>query len=180
MRTGLIMLSLLVLGCGEVLDDDSGDPGGIVGGGGDAATGPDAAGSSDGGPVDAGGSPDACLPGVTVTYTATALPQDISGFYDEAFDCARDEGGAWLGNVDFEHCFRKSDGSSWRIWNTGCGWEIGLITGGEWQRHARYYTGQCSQIPAEGLTTEALTTSTFFDGFGDPISNLTSSFEPCS
>jgi hypothetical protein len=176
MRPGLFTCFLLALGCGDIVSDDMGDPGGIVGGGSDAAASPDGGALSD---AAATADAEACLPGVAVVYTGAALPQDISGFYDEAFDCVREEGGAWFGGVMFEHCFRKSDGSTWRVWNTGCGWEIGLITSGNWERHARYYTGQCSEIPPEGLTTEALTTSTFFDGFGQPISNLTSSLESC-
>jgi hypothetical protein len=113
---------------------------------------------------------------ITISYTGTELPSDIAGQYVEAFDCSRDEGGAWFGEVDYAHCFRKNDGSNWRIWNTGCGWEYGLnvVIDTEWQRHARTYTGQCSEIPESQLGIEALTTQTFYDGFGDPIVGLTS------
>jgi hypothetical protein len=76
-------------------------------------------------------------------------------------------------------CFRKSDGSSWRIWNTGCGWEIGLkipaSTAGMpdlWERYARYYSGQCTEIPQAQRGVDALTTSVFFDGFGALISGI--------
>ncbi len=105
---------------------------------------------------------------VVVEYTGSALSPEIAGVYEEAFDCERDEGGAWIGGVDYQHCFRKEDGSAWRIWNTGCGWEYGLVDG-DWQRVARTYSGLCSAIPPEGLTTLALTTTTFYDSFGNPI-----------
>ncbi|MEZ4436994.1 MAG: hypothetical protein R3F65_31755 [bacterium] len=69
----------------------------------------------------------------------------------------------WFGGVDPAHCFRKDDASTWRIWNTGCGWEIGRLEprGGrpgdplEWTRYARTYTGQCDAIPAPQLDTRA-------------------------
>lgn len=122
---------------------------------------------------------------VLVTYTGNQLPAEIAGKYDEAFDCTRDEGGAWFGGVDFTHCFRKSDGSAWRIWNTGCGWEYGLqvpFPGPHpttmWERFARTYSGLCSEIPRKQLGVHALTTSTFFDGFGEPIEDLTSRYRP--
>ena len=119
-----------------------------------------------------------------VTYTGDVLPADLVGTYDEAFDCTRDEGGAFFGNVDSSHCFRKSDGSAWRVWNTGCGWEVGFVGPFPdglpfppmWQRFARTYSGLCAEIPASQLDIRALTTSTFFDSFGVMISGLTSSY----
>eukprot|EP01084_Bolivina_argentea_P130028 229577_1 len=117
---------------------------------------------------------------VKVLYTGNILDSisSITGNYIESFDCTREEGGGWFGGVDYNHCFRKDE---WLIWNTGCGWEIGrhemfifYDDYTHWQRYARYYTGQCSEIPETGLTTEALTTNTFYDGFGALISNLTS------
>jgi hypothetical protein len=119
-----------------------------------------------------------CEPGVDVTVSAeSSLPQNMGGHYNEAFDCQREEGGAWNGSDDaYMHCFRKDDASSWRIWNTGCGWEIGRMEvvsqdpfEQEWARYARTYTESCSEIPAEQLGTQALTTTTFYDGFGNPI-----------
>ncbi|MCB0761849.1 MAG: hypothetical protein KDC12_10035, partial [Flavobacteriales bacterium] len=78
-------------------------------------------------------------------------------------------------------------GSAWRIWNTGCGWEIGLVEdigfGENWNRYARYYTGFCNEIPVEQLGLEALTTTTFYDGFGQPLTGLETSldsFEGCT
>jgi hypothetical protein len=121
--------------------------------------------------------------GVDVTYAGGALPPEIAGHYDEAFDCVRAEGGAWSGGVDFAHCFRKADGSAWRIWNTGCGWEYGWAQDDpdsndpadtDWLRYARTYSGYCAPIPEDQLSIEALTTSTFFDSAGDPISGLDS------
>eukprot|EP01083_Nonionella_stella_P037727 102839_1 len=120
---------------------------------------------------------------VIVEYTAepAILDPAISGIYTESFICTREEGGGWFGNVDHTHCFRKEP---WLIWNTGCGWEIGEIVPDqfdaqmtEFQRKARYYTSQCAEIPAIGLTTDALTTTTFYDGFGANIADLESFFE---
>ena len=108
---------------------------------------------------------------LTVDYDGTDLPPGIAGEYVHATDCRRDEGGAWFGGVDYGVCYRKTDGSSWRIWNTGCGWEIGQSG---WQRYARTYSGYCAEIPETQLGTGALTTSTFFDGFGNPIVGLRS------
>eukprot|EP01084_Bolivina_argentea_P130027 229576_1 len=120
--------------------------------------------------------PSISLVKVMVMYTDDVLNSSIIGNYIESFDCTREEGGGWFGGVDYNHCFRKDE---WLIWNTGCGWEIGRheIVHDEytnWQLYARYYTGQCNEIPETGLTTEALTTNTFYDGFGALISNLTS------
>ena len=121
-----------------------------------------------------------CTVGVEVIYAGTTLPAEIAGHYEEAFDCALEEGGAWFGGVDYQHCFRKADGSAWRIWNTGCGWEYGLVDpdSSGWQRHARTYSGQCSAIPPEQLDTRALTTSVFYDGFGTPFYDLDSAYCP--
>jgi hypothetical protein len=125
---------------------------------------------------------DTCNAGVTVAYAGSGLPPDIAGHYLEAFDCASEEGGASFGGVDHSHCFRKADGSSWRIWNTGCGWEYGRPEPDSydanvtktWVRYARTYSGQCAAIPAAQLTTAALTTTTFFDRTGGPILGLAS------
>jgi len=121
--------------------------------------------------------------GVDVAYAGGDLPPDIAGHYTEAFDCTPEEGGAFFGGVDPAHCFRKDDGSPWRIWNTGCGWEFGLTVPSdfdpariEWVRHARTYSGQCDAIPPAQLGTDALTTSTFYDGFGEPILGLESAY----
>jgi hypothetical protein len=125
--------------------------------------------------------PDACPQGVTVGYTGGTLPVELAGEYDEAFDCLRSEGGAAFGGVDHAHCFRKNDGSTWRIWNTGCGWEYGLKvpsmfdpSGSEWERHARSYTGQCAAMPESQRTAQALSTETFFDAFGTPLTGISS------
>jgi len=118
--------------------------------------------------------PDPQCGDVVVEYSGSGLPSEIGGLYREAFDCQRYEGGAWFGGVDYQHCFRKHDGSTWRVWNTGCGWEVGLVYSGSWERLARTYTGLCSAIPPEGLTTTALTTTTFFDPVGSPIEGLAS------
>ncbi len=131
--------------------------------------------------------PDAapCNPGVNVAYTGTALPAGIRGFYNEAFDCARAEGGAWFGGVNYMNCMRKADGSAWRIWNTGCGWEIGEVAYDPstmttmWQRYARTYSGQCASIPSAQLTTAALTTSTYYDGFGNLLTGISSVYDSC-
>jgi hypothetical protein len=165
MRGLSLFLIVLGVGCGSVSPGGSDPDGAVVDAEADAAL------------ADA-----ACEPGVGVIYTGTVLPADIAGFYDEAFDCVAAEGGANFGGVDTAHCFRHQDGSAWRIWNTGCGWEIGLVEGDPamWERHARTYTGQCSEIPPDQLTTEALTTDMFVDGFGDPIADLSSALTPCS
>lgn len=117
-----------------------------------------------------------CPNGVTVSYAGSGLPAAIAGHYVEAFDCVRAEGGAATG-PEFTHCFRKSDGSTWRLWNTGCGWEYGLIESSpdpRWTRHARTYNGQCASMPASQRTVGALTTSVFYDRFGGPISGVSS------
>jgi hypothetical protein len=101
----------------------------------------------------------------------------MGGFYLEAFDCVQSEGGAWFGGVDRAHCFRKADGTAWRIWNTGCGWEIGrkpvlLNMQMDWLRYARYYSGYCNPMPAAQLGVLALNTTQFYNDVGDPIQGI--------
>lgn len=160
---------------------------------GDSASTPDAGEVADASTIVDASLPDAtvpdaaCVTGVAVAYTGNTLPAEIAGFYNEAFDCVNEEGGADFGNIMSSHCFRKSDDSAWRIWNTGCGWEIGrheLVDPGnseetEWQRHARSYSGNCSTIPPIQLTVEALTTDTFYDGFGTLITGVSAVREDC-
>ena len=166
--TSVAGLPLLLIACGGV-ESGAADSGATADAVTADATSPDAA------------SADAatCEPGVTVTYSGSTLPAELPGFYDEAFDCVRAEGGAFFGGVDETHCFRKNDGSAWRVWNTGCGWEIGRVENGQWEREARTYSGLCSEIPPQGLTTLALTTNILFDGFGDSISDLSSALVEC-
>lgn len=117
----------------------------------------------------------ACYPHISVELDSTSLPSDMAGQYCEAFDCTRDEGGSWFGEVDFAHCFRKNDDNTWKIWNTGCGWEIGQYIsvgsqspGISWQRHARTYSGYCNPIPPSQLDIRAVAnTSIFYDSFGN-------------
>jgi len=80
-------------------------------------------------------------------------------------------------------CFLKDD--DWRIFNTGCGWNIehyeinpwdeeacemdpmfcDMID--PWERYVRTYTGQCSEIPEIQNTIDALTTTITYDSFGN-------------
>jgi hypothetical protein len=123
-----------------------------------------------------------CIKGVNVTSSGNGLPSHMSGFYLEAFNCAMSEGPGASEGVDPTHCFRKTDGSSWRIWNTGCGWEIGEMSLPswaymhdrlEWQRFARYYTGNCGNgMPDVHRGVMALTTTQFYDGFGNLIPGI--------
>jgi hypothetical protein len=124
--------------------------------------------------------PPVCTEGdLKVSLSAEApVPAEAGGFYDEAFDCVLAEGGNTTGGIDFTHCYRKSDGSDWRIWNTGCGWQIGRVvacTG--WEDHARTWTGIC-ELPPEELDERALTTDEYFDDFGDTIEGVNSG--PCT
>ena len=122
--------------------------------------------------------PPACEPGgVEVSVAAESpVPADMAGFYDEAFDCEAAEGDGLSGNVDSTHCFRKGDGSSWRLWNTGCGWEIGRVETCRWERYARTYAGFCKGMPPEQLDEGALDTELFFNGSGGPIDGIKSEF----
>ncbi|EKX31687.1 hypothetical protein GUITHDRAFT_122127 [Guillardia theta CCMP2712] len=119
----------------------------------------------------------ACYPHISVELDSANLPSDMAGQYCEAFDCKRDEGGSWFGGVDYAHCFRKNDDKTWKIWNTGCGWEIGQYIsvnapspGISWQRYARTYSGYCHPIPPSQLDIRALVnTSTFYDSLGNML-----------
>jgi hypothetical protein len=116
-------------------------------------------------------------PRVTVILDAAPVPPDMAGDYDKAFNCTLEEGGANFGGVDHEICFRKADASPWRIWNTGCGWEIGRVENDsgslDWERYARSYTGLCSQMPKEQISTRILIdNSSYVDAFGDPINGI--------
>jgi hypothetical protein len=123
-----------------------------------------------------------CKEGITVTNDGADLPAEIVGHYDEAFDCTLEEIGPWFGGVDYAHCFRKDDGSAWRIWNSGCGWCIGAPVQSEfdsempfWASFVRTYAGLCAEIPLEQLGVEALKTDVFFDDWGEPIVGLSAS-----
>jgi hypothetical protein len=106
------------------------------------------------------------------------VPAEAGGLYDEAFDCTLAEGGNTTEGVDFTHCYRHADGSDWRIWNTGCGWQIGRIEGcAGWQDYARTWTGICT-LPPEELDERALTTDEFFNNFGESIEGVSSG--PCT
>jgi hypothetical protein len=106
------------------------------------------------------------------------LPAEAAGLYDEAFDCVEAEGGNTTEGVDFTHCYRKSDGSDWRIWNTGCSWQIGRVSGCVgWLDYARTWNGIC-ELPPEELDERALTTDEYFTGFGEPIEGISSG--PCT
>ena len=119
-----------------------------------------------------------CEAGVTVSGEAARAPAELNGHYVEADDCAREEGGAWFGGVDPRRCFRKDDGSAWRIWNTGCGWEIGRVEEGDWQRSARTYSGQCAEMPAVQRGPEALTTGVMRDSTGLLLVGLRADYCP--
>jgi hypothetical protein len=114
-----------------------------------------------------------------VTLSAEApVPAEAAGLYDVAFDCAEAEGGSTFDGIDFTHCYRKADGSSWRIWNTGCGWQIGRVEGcSGWQDYARTWSGTC-ELPPEELDERALTTDEYFNNFGDDIEGVSSG--PCT
>ncbi len=137
----------------------------------------------DANPVDATSLDASCLGQgrVTVSYGGNDLPAEISGFYDEIFDCG--PSGDLDAGVDLSRCFRKNDGLTWRIQNTGCGWDIGRVEDQlppfppSFRRYARTYSGQCSLIPAEQLTPVVLTRELYFDGSGDLIPGLSSVYE---
>jgi hypothetical protein len=118
--------------------------------------------------------------GLSVAYNGNDVPGAIAGHYDEAFDCRSDEGGASFGGVDSAHCFRKSDGSAWRVWNTGCGWQYGLRDPRSqnpelaWQPYAVTWLGYCASIPVDQLDTTALTTASLYDPLGGPLVGMSS------
>jgi hypothetical protein len=119
--------------------------------------------------------------GLKVTVSAAApAPDDMAGLYNEAFDCVESEGGYNNGETDFTHCYRKADGSAWRMWNTGCGWQIGRYeaVGCAWQDYARTFSGECPDAPPEQHDERALTTDAFFNNFGEPITGIASG--PCT
>jgi hypothetical protein len=114
-----------------------------------------------------------------VTLSAEApVPADAAGLYDVAFDCEQAEGGNTTEGIDFTHCYRKADGSSWRIWNTGCSWQIGRVEGcAGWVDYARTWNGTCD-LPPEELDERALTTDEYFNNFGESIEGVSSG--PCT
>jgi len=119
---------------------------------------------------------------VAVTYQGDVLPMELAGHYVEAFNCVLEEGGAAFTD-DYTHCFRKNDGSAWRIWNSGCGWEAGRqepVGDGttQWVRYVHTYTGQCAAVPPDQLDTRALTTDVFYDAMSMPLAGLSTAFCP--
>ncbi len=107
-----------------------------------------------------------CIKGVNVTLSGNNLPSDIAGFYVEAFDCERWEIGMQAPAALYQ-CFRKADGSSWRIWKQE--WMSGPVYGCTWgiwnvrerypgshimgDRYVTYNQESCSSMPFN--TTEA-------------------------
>ncbi|MCB9537491.1 MAG: hypothetical protein H6704_14650 [Myxococcales bacterium] len=145
----------------------------------DGSLGSDAAPAADGGAPDA--LPDAwppdgpgCRPGLEISGDAPALPAAVFGHYDEATDCSQGEGAAWFGGTDFTRCFRKSDGSDWRVWNSGCGWVIGPFggAGGAEDRALATWSGPCADLPPRQRDTRALTTGVLYDGFGARVDGV--------
>ncbi|MEZ4472776.1 MAG: hypothetical protein R3F60_18725 [bacterium] len=105
-----------------------------------------------------------------------ALGRELSGYYAESYACTQGEGGPWFGG-DFWHCFRKADGSALRVWNTGCGWELGrqeTVMDGRrlWTRFAVTYIGQCAAIPPDQLDTRALDAERFWDEFNEAVADM--------
>ena len=99
----------------------------------------------------------------------------MAGVYTESVCEA--PGFAYKGqHPDTYPCFLK--GGDWRIYQTGCGWEVQQRMEGDelprpgddprlaWERRARTYTGQCSDMPEEQYEVDGLTTSTTYDGAG--------------
>ncbi|MEZ4472775.1 MAG: hypothetical protein R3F60_18720 [bacterium] len=110
-----------------------------------------------------------------------ALPADLAGHYDEASDCEPGEGGSTFGG-GYSQCFRKADGSAWRLWNTGCGWEVGRReaegAATMWAVYARTYAGRCENVPADQLSAAILGTGPLLDAAGNAIAGLTSTYCP--
>jgi len=106
------------------------------------------------------------------------VPRDIAGRYGEARDCRPAEVNGWGGDLS-AHCFRKLDGSSWRIWNNGCGWAIGRPDPlrpddrNAWYR-AWTFMERCDRLPLIQQGVAALTTDRFYDTFGVWIPGLSS------
>lgn len=128
---------------------------------------------------------DCLFVGVSVVVTNSNLPADMSGEYFLSSNCSSESGGVMFGGVDHNVCFNKADGSSWRIWNTGCGWEIGQMEEdpffGElnWVRYARSYTGLCAAMPSVQLSAFGLETDVFYDDFGQILTGIVSTYMPC-
>lgn len=108
------------------------------------------------------------------------VPAELEGYYYEAFDCEESEGGGISEGVDYTHCFRKADGSAWRIWNSGCGWLIGRVEGcSGFNDYLRTYAGSCGEeVPPEQLEVGALTTNEWLNNFGEPVTGVSSG--PCT
>jgi hypothetical protein len=114
---------------------------------------------------------------VTFRGPVTRAEHGIAGQFHEALDCtAADIADIALGVPG--HCFRKSDGSPWRVWRSGCGWEYGYNVatpaGRTWRRVARTYAGPCHALPPEQRAPRALTTTTLYDEAGNRIAGLRS------
>jgi hypothetical protein len=119
------------------------------------------------------------LVGFNVIYdNSGSLPADIVGSYDRAEDCTLAEGGGTGAGAPFNICYRKDDGSSWRIWNTGCGWNIGRMElvdpfpDPEYRRYALTYAGLCSEIPPEEVSEQTLINSEWLTTIGEPLPGI--------
>jgi len=119
-----------------------------------------------------------CGCGVEVTVDPgllpASVPQDIAGTYAESFACTMDDV-PWYGPFA-AHCFRKTDGSGWRIWNNAHGWAIGRKEGTPswpWVFYARTYAGG-EPLPEIQKGPLALTTSVFYNSVNAVIPGLSS------
>jgi len=78
------------------------------------------------------------------------------------------------------HTFMRSGDPTWRIHNTGCGWNVEQKQNGiyghdghdEWQRKSRTYKGQCVKCTGDCLSEAALNADTMYDGFGLVMSDV--------
>jgi len=110
-------------------------------------------------------------------YFALSTSPEPTGNYQKFTDCNTNEGGPFINN-DYKTCYRKMDGSAWRIWNVGCGWEIGNNTENKWTRVARTNSGGPCDPSVNYLNSPSILYQNvnYFDDAGNTINAAKSTF----
>ena len=111
-------------------------------------------------------------------YFGFNTPSESNGNYQKLTDCSANEGGVFIPNVS-NTCYRKMDGSAWRIWNVGCAWEVGNKTDNKWTRVARTSNIECDPIQNYPWSTTSNLDKNYnyFDDLGNMITNAKSLFQ---
>ena len=116
--------------------------------------------------------PSSSIATITISYTGTTESySDLVGTYQEALDCVEPE----LDGL-FGYCYRKTDGTNFRIWTAGCEWTISRFDSDRFFIIASTSSGG-TDCPEEQATPAFFKGhDDFYDRFRDPILGLSSDF----